>query len=778
MHALGISAYVHARLKTSYMVALGTMGLLALSCQLVVQYALSTQERDALLINRAGRQRMLSQKIVKEALLIERASDSRIKRERAEIMRKDLTAWIESHGVLQATPLQSELGEALLASISTPFSIIRMQASDVIKGQGLTPPESNSDLSASEDEALAIQGMQGERIAPTELMLRYEPIFLAGMDSLTREYQRESERRLANIKMIELGLFGFTLVVLGAEAYLIFRPALRHIKKAIGIIESERIDSHKRSLKHWETAGLASKAFGDIDRQSLNEQAVDIVGKFLEADLTTVVDLSPDQQLDVAVLKTPKTQTHNDLPPQDQAQPSGSRTGLVIVQNQQSSPLVDKVKAVASSKGKQDRISSTISAPIRGPQRPYGYISAHFKKPHQVKTEDQSFLCSLGNLLGIIYDAQDVRETLQDRENRLSCILEAAADAIFVIDANGKILSSNKALERILQISAADIISKSLDAFVTLTALAKTTTSFSYFLAHADLQQRYEGTASGDDGMMRPVELAFSRLSSQIDHKDHAQQNDLYVAIMADITERKAADLRISEFYSNVSHELRTPLTSIKGSLSLLEGGLVGELPKEALDIVHIGKNEAERLIRLVNDILDVRKIQADGVKFEIRVLSVRGFLDDCLKPLRLLANQKDIELETRIESQIDADLQFMGDKDRVAQVLTNLVSNAIKFAPAGSKILIQVQKTEDQLQKYIKFAVIDKGPGIAADDLHKLFKLIHPIDASGTHTEGSTGLGLIITSALIQKQGGKVGVESAIGQGSTFWFMLPDGDA
>lgn len=193
---------------------------------------------------------------------------------------------------------------------------------------------------------------------------------------------------------------------------------------------------------------------------------------------------------------------------------------------------------------------------------------------------------------------------------------------------------------------------------------------------------------------------------------------------------------------------------------------------------MHIGKNEAERLIRLVNDILDVRKIQADGVKFEIRVLSVRGFLDDCLKPLRLLANQKDIELETRIESQIDADLHFMGDKDRVAQVLTNLVSNAIKFAPAGSEILIQVQKTEDQLQKYIKFAVIDKGPGIAADDLHKLFKLIHPIDASGTHTEGSTGLGLIITSALIQKQGGKVGVESAIGQGSTFWFMLPDGDA
>ena len=92
---------------------------------------------------------MLSQKIVKEALLIERASDSRIKRERAEIMRKDLAAWIESHGILKSTPLQSEVWEALLASISTPFSIIRMQASDVIKSQGLTPPESSSDLSAS-----------------------------------------------------------------------------------------------------------------------------------------------------------------------------------------------------------------------------------------------------------------------------------------------------------------------------------------------------------------------------------------------------------------------------------------------------------------------------------------------------------------------------------------------------------------------------------------------------------------------------------------------------
>ena len=778
MHSLGISAYVHARLKTSYMVALGTMGLLALSCQLVVQYALSTQERDALLINRAGRQRMLSQKIVKEALLIERASDSRIKRERAEIMRKDLAAWIESHGILKSTPLQSEVWEALLASISTPFSIIRMQASDVIKSQGLTPPESSSDLSASQDEALATQDMQGEKVVPVDLMLRYEPIFLAGMDSLTREYQRESERRLANVKMIELGLFGFTLLVLGAEAYLIFRPALRHIKQAIEIIESERIDSQKRSLKHWETARLASKAFGDIDRQSLNEQAVDIVGRFLGADLTTVVDLGPDQQLDVAVLKTPATQTDNDLSAQSQSQQSDSRTGLVIVQNQQSSPLVDKVKEAASSTGKQDRISSTVSAPIRGAQRPYVYISAHFKKPHQLKTEDQSFLCSLGNLLGIIYDAQDTRDTLEDRENRLTCILEAAADAIFVIDANGKVLSSNKALERILERPAADIIGKSLDAFVSLTALAKNTTSFSTFLPHADLQQRYEGTALGDDGRNKPVEMAFSRLSSQIDHGDHAQQKALYVTIMADITERKVADLRISEFYSNVSHELRTPLTSIKGSLSLLEGGLVGELPKEALDIVHIGKSEAERLIRLVNDILDVRKIQADVVEFAIKVLNARGFLDQCLKPLRLLADQKDIELTPRIESQIDADLHFLGDQDRVAQVLTNLVSNAIKFAPVGSEIMIHVQSTEDQGQKYIKFAVIDRGPGIAQDDLHKLFKLIHPTARSGTHTEGSTGLGLIITRAIIHKQGGKVGVESVVGEGSTFWFMLPDGDA
>jgi PAS domain S-box-containing protein len=236
--------------------------------------------------------------------------------------------------------------------------------------------------------------------------------------------------------------------------------------------------------------------------------------------------------------------------------------------------------------------------------------------------------------------------------------------------------------------------------------------------------------------------------------------------IAHDISDRKAAEKRVSEFYSTVSHELRTPLTSIRGSLGLLEGGLVGEMDEEAKSFVSIARTESDRLIRLINSILDLRKIEAGKMEFSNEKLHSLEIIQEVVASIDGMAHEHDVSLSLD-EPEF---LEFSADKDRVFQVLNNLISNGIKFSPPGSTVSIGA----NQQGSDIRFYVVDNGHGLSEADMEKIFLKFQQLDSSDTRAQGGTGLGLAIAKALVEQQGGKIGVESEIGKGATFWFTLP----
>jgi signal transduction histidine kinase len=234
-----------------------------------------------------------------------------------------------------------------------------------------------------------------------------------------------------------------------------------------------------------------------------------------------------------------------------------------------------------------------------------------------------------------------------------------------------------------------------------------------------------------------------------------------------DITDRKQAEQNVNEFFSTVSHELRTPLSAVKGSLRLIEGGLAGHISNEARELLDIALSSCERLIRLVNDILDLRKIEAGKIELSLRQVSAADLIQEVLQGLASYAESHGVALS----SDCPRELKFEADHDRIVQVMTNLVGNAIKFSGEGAKVHLTVSQLDEN---HVRLSVEDNGPGIPEDKHHLLFMKFKQLDASDSRRQDGTGLGLAICKAIVGQHHGKIGVASKEGQGSTFWFELP----
>lgn len=265
-----------------------------------------------------------------------------------------------------------------------------------------------------------------------------------------------------------------------------------------------------------------------------------------------------------------------------------------------------------------------------------------------------------------------------------------------------------------------------------------------------------------DDGQVRWL---WTRVFPKYDEDEQGVPCQLY-GITCDITEKKEAERRVSEFYSMVSHELRTPLTSIRAALGLVEGGMTGPLPDETLELIGIARTESDRLIRLINDILDVRRMEAGKLKMELHPIQPQQIVTRTLSAMRGFAQEHGVELI----SWINDERSFMGDDDRLVQVMTNLLSNAIKFSPPGKEVSVCVERAGDAR---IRFSVTDHGPGIPEQQLDMLFGIFQQLDSSDSRAKGGTGLGLAISKGIIDRLGGTIGCDSTLGEGSTFWFEL-----
>jgi signal transduction histidine kinase len=229
----------------------------------------------------------------------------------------------------------------------------------------------------------------------------------------------------------------------------------------------------------------------------------------------------------------------------------------------------------------------------------------------------------------------------------------------------------------------------------------------------------------------------------------------------------KDLDRLKSEFVSHVSHELRTPLTSVKGYVDYLLEGIAGELSPLQRDFLTRLKGNADRLLRLITDLLDLARIEAGQMVFYRERLCVREIAAEVLEMLRPLAVEKDIELS--IEESTTGDM-VLADRDRLHQVLLNLTHNAIKFTPPGGTVRVRV---EERPAREVAITVEDTGVGIAAEDAERIFTMFHQAYSTST-SPGGSGLGLTITKKLVELQGGRMWVQSHPGQGSVFGFALP----
>ncbi len=273
----------------------------------------------------------------------------------------------------------------------------------------------------------------------------------------------------------------------------------------------------------------------------------------------------------------------------------------------------------------------------------------------------------------------------------------------------------------------------------------------------------FDGHRRRADGEIYPVEARWRLLDTR--------GKPVILSIVHDVTERRKIERMKDEFMSVVNHELRTPLTSVHGAIKLLESGAAGPLPTHAAHLIELAAQNTQRLREIVDDILDLEKIASGRMDFESQVLSARDALE------RVAASYGVPAQQARVVFDVVADptLAVRGDARRLQQVLANVVSNAVKFAPSES--VVSLRAGPAPLGDFVRFEVTDRGPGVPDDFRDRIFERFAQADMQSSRNRGGSGLGLAIARQMVEQMDGRVGFESSPGL-TTFHVDLPKGQA
>lgn len=291
-------------------------------------------------------------------------------------------------------------------------------------------------------------------------------------------------------------------------------------------------------------------------------------------------------------------------------------------------------------------------------------------------------------------------------------------------------------------------------------------------------QVTYESELTFKDGRCHSVSVSYIP-HLEVLKQGNAQINGFF-ALITDISERKAIERMKDEFIAVVSHELRTPLTSLHGSLKLIATGRLGHLSDEGQQMLAIADESTDRLVRLVNNVLDLQRIESGEVTMDACACNAAELVKQAAETIQTMAQQHDIEIHTQLES-----LSIWADPDYIVQTLTNLIGNAIKFSVPSQTITLSLRPYAEHLSEQSTrsqspppglalFCVQDHGQGIPADQLTKIFERFQQVDSSDSRKKGGTGLGLTICRKIIEQHGGTIWAESQLGVGSSFYFTVP----
>jgi len=376
-------------------------------------------------------------------------------------------------------------------------------------------------------------------------------------------------------------------------------------------------------------------------------------------------------------------------------------------------------------------------------------------------------------VLGFGVDISDqvrAEEKLRALIHQSNSILESVGDGIYGVDLAGRITVVNPAAAQMLGYQPYELLGRNLHDLVLHTRADGTPypASESHILAairNLDTLRVFNEVFWRKDGTSFPVEYV---ARPQIDSTDGSTPGKAIGVVVAftDTTERRQLDRMKDEFISTVSHELRTPLTSLRAALGLVTGGALATRPEKMQQMLEIAIGNTDRLIRLVNDILDIERISSGNDELHMAICPAQALLE------RAVSLQQAAVLKTNLRFTIDAqDVEVWADPDRTLQALANLISNATKYSPVGGEINLTARNLDD---KTAQFDVHDQGRGIPHDKLETIFGRFQQVDASDARTMGGTGLGLAICRSIITQHGGKIWATSPPGEGATFHFTLP----
>lgn len=350
-------------------------------------------------------------------------------------------------------------------------------------------------------------------------------------------------------------------------------------------------------------------------------------------------------------------------------------------------------------------------------------------------------------------------------------ILESVGDGIYCIDLEGKATVVNAAAAQMLGYREEELLGRVMHSLIHHTKgdgspysseespIRKSLSNFHTARVTDEVFWRKDGTSFPVEYIARPL------IDTNTGEPGEGARAIGVVVAFTDTTERRALDKMKDEFISTVSHELRTPLTSLRGALGLLAGGALEARPEKSRQMLEIAINNTDRLVRLVNDILDLERISSGKSELHSTMVSA----EDLLRKAVGTQQARTPKPNTRIFYAANG-VSVWADPDRVLQALDNLLSNAIKFSPPGGEVHLSARNLDDQ---EALFEVSDNGQGIAPEKLEHIFERFHQGDASDTRTLGGTGLGLAICRSIVNQHGGRIWATSTPGKGTTFHFTL-----
>ncbi|GAX40433.1 two-component transcriptional regulator [Tolypothrix sp. NIES-4075] len=594
-------------------------------------------------------------------------------------------------------------------------------------------------------------------------------------------------------------------------------------------------------------AKLAQSALSGKDFSSLMNEAVEIIAQNLEVEYCNISEFLPKEN--TLVLRSGVGWDAEFI-----GQEIINLDAVVL------SPVIieDLETSESNSFLQQHQVKSGLSVPICTQNRIYGVLGAYTRKKRTFSLDDMNFVQAIANILSAALERQQTeqalrkgkgelelrvaertaelirinqqlqlelnerqrtQEALRNSQSRFAGIVEIADDAIISIDSSQRITLFNQGAEKIFGYTAAEVLGQPMEVLLPLRYIKTHRQHVSEFgnstKVARRMGERREIYGCRKDGSEFPAEASISKLK--------LGEETVYTVYLQDISDRKQVERMKDEFVSVTSHELRTPLTSIHGSLKMLASDLIKSDSEQGKRLLEIAVNSSERLVRLVNDILDIERIKSGKVKMEKQTCNIADLITQAVNVIQPLAEAANVTLSVSSLS-----LLLWVDGDRIVQTLTNLLSNAIKFSNLGATIQVSAElrnqeggqggqgdnQTRGQPDKgshlraevtnveqsgvtrkiilsphpplfpspplplppssYLLICVKDTGRGIPPDKLESIFERFQQVDSSDSRNYDGTGLGLAICKSIVQQHGGCIWAESVLGEGSNFYLALP----